>query len=1399
MPDFFKKKVIITEKPAPEVTVDEIPTPEPFVIGESESVKSFDDMQGSLFDTVDNPVENEETSDTTEPNGISVGNKFKRMTDGAEVEVVSLSGALPWYQDDVTIKRMSGAFEITENISTDRLLDKSLYERVSDIPQISTINLRKVGNFFEIYGDEAIAASKALDLHLTIKNGHEMVGFSDKAKSDYSDKLRDAGYTVLIEEAYEILPPDKNDTESRKYLHDEVLRGSGFANGKQTIQEFYLSNQPTNKEFADFLKKHYGTGGHTCDGDMWLVDHDSKGFVMHFRSGEKLTFSWVDAAKEISALIVSNEYLPVDNEKEPVAEQTEDTVTVENAVEDIPTEKPVTYNISIDEYDLGGAKSKFKANVEAIKMMKQLDNEGRKYASPEEQAIMAKYTGWGGLANAFDDTRSEWSDEYMELKKLLTEEEYVSARSTVTDAFYTPPYIIHSVYKALENMGFMSGKILDPSTGIGNFIGCMPVEMKNRSSITATEVDKISGRIAQYLYPLTNIEITGFEKKNLADNSFDVVVSNIPFGDIKINDRRYNKHNFNIHEYFFAKSLDKVRAGGIVAFITSTSTMDKQNSSVRKYISDRAELLGAIRLPNNAFKSYAGTEVTSDIIFLKKREHTIDIAEDWVYTGEYQIGDEKYPMNNYFLDNPDMVLGDVILNKLYGRGTSVKAFENSDLKELLDTAVSKIKGNYVERTAEIIEEKELENAIPAEEGVKNFSYTIVDDKIYYRQGNSMLLQNFTGKKAERIQGMIAISKCVHELLDMQLQGYPEMSLSAKRQELNEIYERYTQKYGLLNSRENANAFREDVSAPLLLSLENIKDGKLIGKADIFTKSTLKPPEKVTSVSNAHDALIVSVSEKARVDLDFMSKLLGGKDINDIANELKGDIYYDYDEEEYKTADEYLSGNIRNKIKTAKAHLAEDQNMAYNISALEAIMPEPLQAADIVVKLGASWVDEKYIEQFIAEKFEIPITSVGEIKVSHNKLTANWNVSNKGYLASSAYVVCNEKYGTNRKNALEILEASLNQRDITVYNMVHDPEKGRDVRVINHDDTLIAKQKQDAIEREFTDWIFTDADRRNDLVEKYNVLFNSTRNRQYDGSHLNFEGMNSNIELRKHQRDAIAHALYGGNTLFAHKVGAGKSYEMMAAAMEGKRLGLHNKSLIAVPNHMTLQFANEFLELYPNANILVADEKDFAKDNRRKLCAKIATGNFDAIIIGHSQLIKIPISKEREQQYLKEQIAELVAGIEEEKRKDKKSFNVKDMEKTKKKLEEKLGKLVDSPIRDNTVTFEELGVDKLIIDEADMFKNLPIITKMYNVSGITTNSNVQKTQDLFLKCQYLNEITDGTGLIFSTGTPTATPYLLTETTQIRRFLNAEFHIDTAFVAHIDRIDHRNRNSVFLLHR
>ena len=1013
-------------------------------------------------------------------------------------------------------------------------------------------------------------------------------------------------------------------------------------------------------------------------------------------------------------------------------------------------QKPPAENFCItdDNLGIGGAKAKFRANMAAINLLKELEFEGLQ-ASPEQQEILSRYVGWGGLADAFDENKPNWADEFVELYATLSPEEYAAARASTLNAHYTSPTVIKAIYEAVGSMGFQTGNILEPAMGVGNFFGLLPQEMQG-SRLYGVELDSITGRIAKQLYPKADITVAGFETTDRRD-FFDLAIGNVPFGQYQVNDRAYNKLGFSIHDYFFAKTLDQVRPGGVIAFVTSRYTMDKQSPEVRKYIAQRAELLGAIRLPNNAFKANAGTEVVSDILFLQKRDRPIDIEPDWVHLGENEDG---FAINRYFLDNPDMVLGTPTSeNTQYGRQDyTVAPIEGADLAAQLHAAVQSIGGEY--RAAELPdlgENETIQDTIPADPNVKNYSYAVVDGEVYYRENSVMVKPNLNATAKERVKGMAELRDCVHRLIDLQMWESDDISIRAEQQRLNRLYDRFTEKYGLINSRGNALAFADDSSYYLLCSLEMLDDEdktKLKGKADMFTKRTIRQRQSVTSVDTAAEALALSIGEKARVDMAYMSQLTG-KSEEDIINELNGVIFLDPVYGDWQTADEYLSGNVRKKLREAENAAVDSPGYLPNVEALRAAQPKDLDASEIEVRLGATWIDKKYIQQFMFELLEPPLYARRSLEVNYSEFTAEWNISGKN---SIPYNDINARmtYGTDCANAYKILEDTLNLRDVRIYDTVRDAD-GKEKRVLNSKETTLAQQKQQAIKEAFRDWIWRDPDRRRELVQLYNERFNSTRPREYDGRHLIFPGMNPEITLREHQRNAIAHDLYGGNTLLAHEVGAGKTFEMIAAAMEGKRLGLCQKSLFAVPNHLTEQWASEFLRLYPSANILVATKKDFETRNRKKFCARIATGDYDAVIIGHSQFERIPVSRERQERLLQEQIWEIEDGIAELKASRAERFTIKELERTKKNLEAKLQKLHDAARKDDVVTFEQLGVDRLYVDEAHSFKNLFLYTKMRNVAGLST-TDAQKSSDMLLKCRYIDELTHGKGVTFATGTP-----------------------------------------------
>ena len=1028
----------------------------------------------------------------------------------------------------------------------------------------------------------------------------------------------------------------------------------------------------------------------------------------------------------------------------------------------------------------GGAKEKYHNNIAAIRTLITIEEEKR-LATPEEQEILAKYVGWGGLSQAFDPENDSWKKEYTELRQLLNNDEYIAARASTTTSFYTSPVIIEEMYNALGNMGFKGGDVLEPAMGVGNFFGLMPEEMRKNSSLSGVELDSVSGRISKQLYQTADIKVKGYEKTLYSDNKFDIAVGNVPFGDIMVADPRYDKHHFKIHDYFFAKTLDKVRPGGVVAFITSKGTLDKQNDSVRKYLAERAELVGAVRLPNNAFKSIAGTEVTSDILFFQKRDELAVGAEpEWTKLGHTADG---FQINKYFEQHPEMIIGKIVEgNKLYGnKDTMCVPVQGQDLRTELRRALSSIKCEIrsAEKTEKTQNKSDKLTVLPAEDDMKNFSYIIKDTQLYYRNNDDLIpVKNSSDYK--RIFGMAEINAAVRAVLDIQLDGGSDAQVKAAQEKLAEKYDSFTAEFGSLNDKANVKAFREDVSSPLLQSLEKVEKGKVVGKADIFYKRTVRPKTEITSVSTSQEALAISISERAKVDLDYMQSLTGF-DRNKLISELHRVIYPNpekLDEQGnpvYEMADEYLSGNIRNKLAAAEAAAEKDILFSSNVEALKAAMPERLNAGEIDIRLGATWIPTEYIQQFMNETFKTSYSlqpskykmrNNSAITVNYSPHTATWSISHK--TADKYNVTATTTFGTEKRNGYQLLEDALNLKDTKVMKKIELPD-GTEKSVLDDKATAAARQKQRAVKEAFRDWIFKDPERREFLVERYNVLFNSTKPREYDGSHLSFPGMNPDITLKEHQKNAIAHALYGGNTLFAHEVGAGKTYEMIATAMEGKRLGLHNKSLMVVPNHLTEQMGQDFLKLYPNANILVATKNDFTKEKRQQLCAKIATGSFDAVIIGHSQITKIPVSIERQQKTVQEQIDDLRNGIIELKSQDDAKFTVKQMEKTVKNLETKLEKL-QSDKQDDVVTFEQLGIDKMFVDEAHEFKNLFLTTKMTNVSGISTNQNTKKTPDLYAKCRYLDEVTGNRGVTFATGTPVANS--MTEIYTMQKYLQSD---------------------------
>lgn len=1032
---------------------------------------------------------------------------------------------------------------------------------------------------------------------------------------------------------------------------------------------------------------------------------------------------------------------------------------------DVPMEERNTFDLRSNPVEPAGKKERFGRNMEAIKVLKECELENR-FATPEEQLILSKYVGWGGLSEAFDENNSAWANEFAELYTILSPEEYAAARESTLTAFYTPPEVINAIYKAIEQMGFKEGNLLEPSCGIGNFIGMLPKSMKS-TKIYGVEIDTISAGIAQQLYQKSSIAAQGFEEVNVPDSFFDGVIGNVPFGDFKVLDKRYDKYNFLIHDYFFAKSLDKLRPGGIMALVTSKGTMDKTNSSVRKYIAQRAELLGAIRLPNNTFKGNAGTEVVSDILFLQKRDRLVDIEPDWVHLDTDENG---ITMNSYFVQNPEMILGEMkTVSGRFGEEVTCVPFENADLSELLSEAVANIHGEINDYEVED-ELEEEDNSIPADPNVRNFSYTVVDDKIYFRENSRMSPVEVSATAENRIKGMVAIRDCVRNLIELQTEDYPDEEIKAEQAKLNAVYDTYVKKYDHINSRANKSAFSDDSSFALLSALEIIGgEGDFERKADIFFKRTIMPHKPVTQVDTASEALAVSIGEKAVIDMEYMKRLTG-KEEDEIFNDLKGVIFLnplyngnDDNQVKYFMADEYLSGNVREKLATAKKFAEADSSFNINIEALEKVQPEDLTASEISVRLGSTWLPVDIVQQFIYEFLNTPGYAKSSIIVHYSKYTGEWSIDGKSYDRSN--VKAYNTYGSARINAYRIIEETLNLKDVRIFDYVEDIDGNRKA-VLNKKETAIAQSKQELIKQGFQDWVWSDPERRERLCKLYNEKFNSIRPREYDGSHIVFSGMNPEITLREHQRNAVAHILYGGNTLLAHAVGAGKTFEMVAAAQESKRLGLCNKSLFVVPNHLTEQWASEYLQLYPSANILVATKKDFETKNRKRFCGRIATGDYDAVIIGHSQFEKIPMSIERQRASLEQQENEITEGLAELKRNRGENFSIKQLERAKKSIRQKIEKLNDQSRKDDVVTFEELGVDRIFVDESHYYKNLFLYTKMRNVGGIA-QTEAQKSSDLFMKCRYLDEITGGRGTVFATGTPISNS--MVELYTIQRYL------------------------------
>ena len=1091
-------------------------------------------------------------------------------------------------------------------------------------------------------------------------------------------------------------------------------------------------------------------------------------FEEGLRQNEQVTTQPDDTVKTVAIYPAEENRMPYDIVIQTIGSKSPALDAVEP--EQSTLELAGNFHVTDDDLGVGGPKQKFARNIEAIRTLFKLEEEHRS-ATAEEQQVLSQYVGWGGLADAFDPGKDNWAKEYAELKGLLSEDEYAAARSSTLNAHYTSPTVIRSIYDAVERMGFRSGNILEPSMGVGNFFGMLPDTMQD-SRLYGVELDSITGRIAKKLYPQADITVAGFETTDRRD-FYDLAVGNVPFGQYKVNDKAYNKLGFSIHNYFFAKAIDQVRPGGIVAFVTSRYTMDSKDSTARKHMAERADLLGAIRLPNNAFRANAGTDVVSDIIFLQKRDRPIDHEPDWVQLGKTEDG---FAINQYFVDHPEMVLGQLTLESTqYGHDLTVAPIEGAVLSDQLAEAVQHIEGQYTAAevdTPDIAEEETARRTLPADPDVKNFSYTVVDGEVFYRENSVMTQVELSDTAKGRVTGMVELRQIVNDLIDQQLNDYPDEDIKATQERLNAAYDAFTAKYGLLNDRKNGRLFEQDSSYYLLCSLENLDEqGQLKSKAAMFTKRTIRPERTVTSVDTPSEALAVSIGEHGKVDLPYMAELLGTPgEYGRITTELSGVIFKDPaadptdPEAGWQMADEYLSGDVRAKLRMAQFAAETNPEFAVNVTALEKAQPRELEASEIDVRLGATWLAPEIIQKFMTETFQIPYYLRHAVKVRYSPYTAEWRVEGKT-ATGRGDIISSETYGTSRANAYKILEETLNLKDVRIYDTIEDAE-GKPKRVLNKRETMLAQQKQQVIKDAFANWVWQDPQRRITLVRQYNELFNSTRPREYDGSHIKFVGMNPEITLREHQRNAIAHVLYGGNTLLAHEVGAGKTYEMAASAMEAKRLGLCQKSLFVVPNHLTEQWASEFLNLYPNAKLLVARRKDFETANRKKFCARIATGDYDAVIIGHSQFERIPLSFERQERIIQEQIYETLAAINELKVHAGENFSIKQMEKTRKTLETKLEKLRSDERKDDVITFEQLGVDRLFVDESHFYKNLFLTTKMRNVAGLST-SEAQKSSDMFGKCRYLDEITGGRGVVFATGTPVSNS--MTELYTVMRYL------------------------------
>ena len=1210
-----------------------------------------------------------------------------------------------------------------------------------------TVAVIPLGDFYEVYGDDAQKAASVLDIAVISKEidgtRYPMCGFPKHITDEYVNKLLYAGYDVVIadeDRSYKrLLSADKVIPEQAQQTENEPKQTETPPTEVQTSEPMETAESLVGTELTIDDRKFVVDSVNTDFNKVSLKDitfQNSTGFPI-FRSES------IDFVKSIIAEQAKPQLTAEFQKAKP--QRVQNTVVYP----EIPLSERHNFQITDDELGYGTPKEKFKRNVAAINLLHELEFEHR-LATPEEQEILSQYVGWGGLADAFDESKENWSEEFKELYTTLSPDEYEQARASTLTAHFTPPVVIKAMYKALSNMGFTQGNILEPSCGIGNFMGLLPESMSD-SKMYGVEIDSITGRIAGQLYQKNSVAIQGYENSELPDSFFDVAIGNVPFGDFKLLDKKYNKHNFLIHDYFFAKTLDKVRPGGVIAFITSSGTMDKRTSKVRRYIAQRADLIGAVRLPNNTFKKNAGTEVTADILFLQKRERMTDIMPEWVEVGEFSEGQF---VNKYFLDNPDMVMGELKeVSGPFGPTLTCEPNEDISLAEQLAAAIQNIHASITEYEFDDVSNDE-EITIPADPNVRNFSFTVVDGDVYFRENSLMRKIELNATAENRVKGMIELRDCVRTLIEYQTENYSDDEIKAQQAKLNTLYDNYTKKYGLINSRGNALAFSEDSSYFLLCSLEILDEyGELERKADMFTKRTIRAKHEVTKVDTADEALAVSLAEKAKIDIAFMEKL-SGKTEQQLYEDLHGVIFLNPEHEispeyepKYLTADEYLSGNVREKLSQAEQFSKDSSEYRVNAEYLQKVQPKDLTPGEISVKLGTTWIPEKYIEEFVFELLSPNYYAQSKIEVKYSNLTGEWNIQGK---SADKGVKATNTYGTSRISAYKIIEDSLNLRDVRIFDYIYD-ENGNKVAKLNIKETTIAQQKQASIKQAFEDWIWKDPDRRDDLCKIYNVRFNSIRPREYDGSHITFNGINPEITLRKHQKDAVARIMYGGNSLLGHVVGAGKTWTMVAAAMESRRLGLCNKSLFVVPNHLTEQWASEFLQLYPAANILVATKKDFEMKNRKKFCGRIATGDYDAVIIGHSQFEKIPMSAERQKAILQKQLDEILNGIAEAKAENAERYTVKQMEKTKRGLEAKIKKLNDQERKDDVVTFEEIGVDRVFVDEAHFYKNLFLYTKMRNVGGIA-QTEAQKSSDLFMKTQYLDELTGGKGIIFATGTP-----------------------------------------------